>query len=101
MSGDELRGAPGDWRVIDEGGDERTVRDPEFQASHEPVAGEVWRRVGTFKAWRVTERVVLRTMEGRAVARTGDWVVEGPGGERWPVTDRQFRRTYRSGTAPS
>jgi hypothetical protein len=34
-------------------------------------------------------------MEGQAVARAGDWVVEGRGGERWPVTDEQFQRTYR------
>ena len=34
-------------------------------------------------------------MEGKAVARAGDWVVEGRGGERWPMTDEQFRRTYR------
>jgi hypothetical protein len=39
-------------------------------------------------------------MEGKAVAQAGDWVVEGHGGERWPVTDEQFLRTYRrfSGT---
>ena len=33
-------------------------------------------------------------MEGRAVARLGDWVVEGLTGQRWPVTDDQFRRSY-------
>ena len=59
------------------------------------VDGERWRRIGTYLAWQVREDQVLRTMEGRAVARAGDWVVEGHGGERWPVTDEQFRRTYR------
>jgi len=38
---------------------------------------------------------VLRTKEGRAVARPEDWVVEGPGGERWPVSDQQFAQSYR------
>jgi RyR domain len=94
-SGDELTGDPGDWRVIDDGQQERTVRDLEFRTSHEPLGGVRWRRTGTFRAWRVTEELVLRTMEGRAVAKAGDWVVEGHRGQRWPVTNEQFRRTYK------
>ncbi len=94
-SGDELAGGPGDWRVIDEANDERTVRDLDFRASHEPLGGDRWRRTGTYRAWQVTEELVLRTMEGRAVAQAGDWVVEGHRGQRWPVTDEQFRRTYK------
>ena len=93
-SGDNLSGAAGDWQVVDDHGNERTVRDAEFQASHEPLDGKRWRRTGTYHAWQVTEDLVLRTMEGRATARPGDWVVEGHRGERWPVTDEQFRRTY-------
>jgi hypothetical protein len=94
-SGDQLAGNPGDWRVLDDWGDERTVRDAEFVVSHEHAGGGRWRRTGTFRAWQVREPQVLRTIEGRAVAEAGDWVVEGLGGERWPVTDEQFRRTYR------
>jgi hypothetical protein len=93
-SGDELHGNAGDWRVVDEAGDERTVRDLAFRDSHAPLGGEVWQRTGTFRAWQVSETLVLRTMEGRAIAHPGDWVVEGSRGERWPVTDGQFRRTY-------
>jgi hypothetical protein len=92
-SGEELSGDAGDWRVTDTNGDERTVRDTEFHASHEPLGGELWRRTGTFRAWRVSEDLILRTMEGRAIAHPGDWVVEGYRGQRWPVSDRQFRRT--------
>jgi hypothetical protein len=94
-SGDELTGNAGDWRVLDDWGDERTVRETEFLVSHEHVDGERWRRTGTYLAWQVRESQVLRTIEGKAVAEAGDWVVEGHGGERWPVTDEQFRRTYR------
>ena len=81
--------------MLDDAGDERTVRDQEFRSSHEPLGGEVWRRTGTYRAWQVTEHFILRTMEGKAIARPGDWVVEGFRGERWPVTDDQFQRTYR------
>jgi hypothetical protein len=95
LSGEKLHGEDGDWRVVDDSGDERTVRDQEFRRSHEALCGEFWRRTGIFRAWQVSEALVLRTIEGRAVAGPGDWVVEGYRGERWPVSDRQFRRTYR------
>jgi len=95
-AGGELSGEAGDWRVFDDRGDERTIRDAAFRASHEPLGGERWRRTGTYRAWQVSDERVLRTLEGRAVARPGDWVVEGRGGERWPVSDAQFRRTYRA-----
>jgi hypothetical protein len=93
-SGEELYGDAGDWRVVDGAGDERTVRDLEFRESHESLGGDIWLRTGNYRAWRVSETQVLRTMEGRAIAQPGDWVVEGARGERWPVTDDQFRRSY-------
>lgn len=94
--GNELSGEAGDWHVSDDRGDERTVRDTEFLASHESLGGERWRRTGTYRAWQVSNRLVVRTLEGRAVAEPGDWVVEGWGGERWPVCDAQFRKTYQA-----
>ena len=94
-SGEELRGDVGDWHVIDDAGKARTVTDPEFRSSHAQLGDGRWQRVGVFRAWPVAETVVLRTKEGSATARPGDWVVEGPGGERWPVSDGQFRRGYR------
>ena len=83
----QLHGNAGDWRVIDDAGDERTVRDLDFRDSHAPMGGDFWQRTGTYHAWQVSETLVLRTMEGRAIAQPGDWVVEGSRGERWPVTD--------------
>jgi hypothetical protein len=94
-AGEQMRGTAGDWRVIDGAGNVRTVTDPDFQSSHEPLGDGRWRRVGSYQAWRVTEAVVIRTKEGRATAWPGDWVVESPGGERWPVRDAQFRWSYR------
>ena len=94
-AGEQMHGFAGDWRVIDDAGNLRTVSDPEFQASHEPMGDGRWRRVGTYLAWQVSEAVVVRTKEGRVTARPGDWVVEAPTGERWPVRDEQFRWSYR------
>jgi hypothetical protein len=95
-AGSRLSGRVGDWHVLDDHGDERTVRDPEFRTSHEPLGGDRWQRTGTFRAWPVDDETVVRTVEGRAVARCGDWIVEGPGRERWPVTGEHFRRCYQA-----
>jgi hypothetical protein len=94
-SGEELFGVAGDWHVVDGAGTVRTVTDSEFRSSHARLEDGRWQRVGVFRAWQVAEAVTLRTKEGSATARPGDWVVEGPGGERWPVSDGQFRRSYR------
>ncbi len=94
-AGEQMHGYAGDWRVIDDAGNLRTITDPDFQSSHEPAGDGRWRRVGTYVAWRVSEAVVVRTKEGKATARPGDWVVEAPTGERWPVKDEQFRWSYR------
>ena len=94
-SGEELLGDAGDWHVVDGSGTARTVTDSEFRSSHSRLDDGRWQRIGVFRAWQTAEAVVLRTKEGSATARPGDWVVEGPGGERWPVSDGQFRRSYR------
>jgi hypothetical protein len=100
-AGEQMHGYPGDWRVVDDAGNLRTITDPDFQSSHEPGGNGRWRRVGSYLAWQVSEAVVVRTWEGRATAGPGDWVVEAPTGERWPVRDEQFRWSYRpSGGLP-
>ena len=94
-AGEQMHGYAGDWRVIDDAGNLRTVTDPDFQSSHEPTGDGRWRRVGTYVAWQVSEAVVVRTKEGKATARPDDWVVEAPTGERWPVKHEQFDWSYR------
>jgi len=95
-AGEQMQGQSGDWRVVDSADQPRTVTDSDFRSSHEPLGSGRWRRVGTFRAWQARETVVIRTKEGGATARPGDWVVESPGRERWPVTDDQFRSSYRA-----
>ena len=94
LTGDQLHGGAGDWRVTDGAGDERTIRDTEFRRSHQSLGGGRYLRTGVFRAWQVRQDQELRTLEGRAVAHPGDWIVEGYGGERWPVSDIQFQRSY-------
>jgi Trk K+ transport system NAD-binding subunit len=95
-NGETLQGEAGDWRVVDPEGHERTVGDPQFRASHLHRGGEEWDRKGVFLAWKAAEGTVVRTLEGPCTAVAGDWIVQSPGGERWPVPDRQFRQGYRA-----
>jgi transcriptional regulator with XRE-family HTH domain len=99
-AGEQLHGSAGDWRVIDDAGSLHTVTDPVFRSSHEPTGDGRWRRVGSYRAWQVSEAVVVRTWEGRATARPGDWVVEAPTGGRWPVTEADFKQGYRPSHRP-
>ena len=66
--GDELHGEVGDWRVIDNHGQERTVGDTEFRAAHHFLGNRSWRRTGVFRAWQVDETLKLHTREGKATA---------------------------------
>jgi hypothetical protein len=94
-AGEQMHGYAGDWHVVDDKGNMRTVTDPDFQASHEPAEDGRWRRIGVYRAWQVEQAAVIRTKEGKATAQPGDWVVEAPTGERWPVRNEQFEWSYR------
>lgn len=93
--GDPLEGKAGDWLVLASDGTERTVGADRFDALYELVAGVRYRRRGTVHARQVAASTPVRTLEGTADARPGDWIVEGPGGESWPVPAAEFARSYQ------
>ena len=86
-------GDAGDWRVVDDAGDERTVRDRPSGTATRRWAG----RSGGGPAPSAPGRSARPWCCGRW--RAGRWPGPGTGwwkaaGERWPVSDIQFRRTY-------
>lgn len=91
--GDMLRARRGDW-LVDDGGRSWTVRADLFGLSYEHLTGRTWRASGTVTAHPAVERTVITTLEGPATAEPGDWIVEGTGGERWPVTANVFWNHY-------
>lgn len=93
--GDELFGEPGDWLVTDRAGSLRTITDASFQAGHEHLTADLWRRVGTIRARRAVPGEEVRTQEGLTVAGTDSWVASDAEGHRWLVPDAQLRATYR------
>jgi hypothetical protein len=94
----ELRAAPGDWEVCD---DQQcwSVRNDIFRASHRRVRGKRWERTGTVLARPARAGETIHTLEGPVTAAVGEFVIQGGGGEEWPVPDDQFLRRY-SGPVP-
>lgn len=92
-AGSTMQAQVGDWRVRD-GERVWSVRAPEFEATYEPTAEGRWRRRGVVRATQARSVTTVETLEGPARAEQGDWIVEGPGGERWVVPARHFPEAY-------
>ena len=46
------------------------------------------------EAEQLTERIVIKTLEGDMVGRVGDWLITGVNGELYPCKPRIFEATY-------
>ncbi|WP_342001777.1 RyR domain-containing protein [Microbacterium sp. LWH7-1.2] len=95
QSGSVMEAQAGDWRVSD-GERSWSVRPAEFAASYRSAGDGRWRRIGTVNARRAEEAERIETLEGVAIAATGDWIVEGDGGERWIVPGEHFAESYEA-----
>jgi hypothetical protein len=104
--GSLMHGDVGDWEVTDDDGATRSINDEVFRRSHEPIAGDRWRRVGEVHARRAFPGEVVHSLEGDQTARAGQWVLRGVAGEEWLVSSEHLGSTYDrvdadpSGTAP-
>ena len=92
--GDRLHGNPGDWRVEDESGGVRAVKDASFRATHERVGEDRWRRVAVVRARTARSGERVDTQEGPSIAEEGDWLVEDADGHRWLVPNEHFVTAY-------
>jgi hypothetical protein len=93
-SGRPMHAGDGDWSVRGPSGDSWSVRDDIFRATHQHIDGNVWRRCGLVKARQARGDEVIETLEGPVPARAGDWIVQGPQGEQWPVRPEIFTKQY-------
>lgn len=91
--GSRLRGSAGDW-VLTSGGDSWTILDEMFRRTYEQLGDGRWRKSDIVRAVQVDDELTIRTPEGEASARPGDWVVFSEIAGAWPVTDRDFTRRY-------
>jgi hypothetical protein len=93
--GDELLASAGDWMVRDEEGNSWSVADDIFRETYRHRKEDRWVRVGQVHARCATQGEAVKTIEGLANARIGDWVISGARGERWVVGTHEFQKTYR------
>ena len=96
-SGAAMSAAAGDWLVTDpETGRTWSVDPTAFEASHEPLGGERYRRLGFVLARPAHLGERIDTLEGPAVAEAGEWLVEGDLHERWLVAGARFAAAYEA-----
>jgi hypothetical protein len=92
--GTAMRGDAGDWEVTGDDGAARSVDAAIFDQTHEPIDGDRWRRVGVVRGRRARPGEVVHSLEGDQIARLGQWVLHGVGGEEWLVSSEHLEATY-------
>jgi hypothetical protein len=96
-----MTAGPGDWEVrTSPDGPVRSVRDDVFTATYELIDGDRYRRIGEVHARPAHDGEIIDTLEGPVPAQPGDWVIEGEGGEQWPVPADEFGEKYQPSTPP-
>jgi hypothetical protein len=90
-----LSAGAGDWEVSDGDSPPWSVADEIFRSTYSSLGGDRWERRGEVMARPAVRGEVIETLEGRVVADEGDYVIEGEGGEQWPVPGTEFVRRYR------
>jgi hypothetical protein len=89
-----LQAKPGDWRVSNAEGNVWSVAPEVYGTTYEHISGNRWRRIGEVNARPAVEGEVVESLEGPERARAGDWVMEGPVGERWVTSAEHFSTNY-------
>jgi hypothetical protein len=92
--GTAMRGDAGDWEVTGDDGAARSVDAAIFDQTHEPIDGDRWRRVGVVRGRQAQPGEVVHSLEGDQIARLGQWVLHGVGGEEWLVSIEHLEATY-------
>jgi hypothetical protein len=93
-SGQKMQAGPGDWLLENAEGSRWSVRDDIFRGTYEHVDGRSWRSTGFVMARPARPGETVDTLEGRAAAGVGAWIVRGERGEQWPVSAEEFRGRY-------
>lgn len=92
-AGNVLRTHAGDWWVVD-GNDRWSVAAHIFEMTYVPVGDGKYRKSAPVKAIPMRQAFVVRTLEGEATGRPGDWLVRNASGESWPSPADTFKQRY-------
>lgn len=89
-----LEGNAGDWLISDESLSWPVAADV-FAATYTKADGQdMYVKTGTVHAIKLFQPFTVRTLEGETTGRPGDWLVQGPAGEAWPIPWEEFERNY-------
>ena len=93
---DEQNAGLGDWLAQAPDGDVYTIAAPVFAATYAPVPGSPGRyqKFGTVEAQRAGAPGTLATLEGSTTYAAGDFIVRGPKGDVWAMSEAKFRARY-------
>jgi hypothetical protein len=92
--GSELSAVAGSWELTDGTGRVWTVADEVFRDTYARRPDGSYTKVARVRAVRLRAPCAVPTLEGEARAEAGDWLLQNPGGDAWPVTDEYFRNHY-------
>lgn len=92
-SGDELTASPGDLLLTD-GDRVWSITPGEFELTYRPAEDGWFERTGEVDARPAVPGEVVVSMEGPAVAVSGDWVVRNDRGDEWLVPGPHFEQAY-------
>lgn len=99
-AGDRLSGNAGDW-VVEGPTGSRVVAEHVFGQTYRPDGDGAYRPTGSVMAIQISAEAEIETLEGWVSARAGDWLVQNPSGECWPVSAEHFVVSYAPEAAPT
>ena len=94
--GGALKARAGRDYIIDYGASRAVVRGDIFERTYEPLGDGRFRKRADviFHAFTLDRPALVHTLEGPQKAEPGDWIIEGPAGELWPVTHAEAVKKY-------
>ncbi|MFN8658487.1 MAG: PGDYG domain-containing protein [Candidatus Obscuribacterales bacterium] len=96
--GDAMHGDAGDWKVTGPDGSTWTVKPDIFAQTYSEVSGSpgVFAKTAITRALQLTGPTTIKTLEGTGTGDAGDYLVVGPKGEQYIVTQAKFESMYQA-----
>lgn len=87
-----LQAKAGDW-LVEDGKSSWPVADDIFAKTYQP-SGDGFVKTGFVYAVAMQQDFTVQTLEGTAHGKAGDYLVQGPAGEAWPIVKQTFLNSY-------
>jgi hypothetical protein len=88
-----LTASAGDW-LISDGNEQWPVAADIFANTYRQVGVDKYVKEAPLLALQMDQPFKVKTPEGEAFASAGDYLVQGPAGESWPIPKEIFEKNY-------